>query len=152
MMLNVYTSMMLASRPILKSVLNRRLRSGKENPERIEERMGKPSIQRPSGTLYWFHGASIGESQSCLILIDRILKEESDAHILLTTGTLTSAKLVEKQSNKRIIHQFYPLDHPKWCSRFLDHWKPDAAFWMESELWPVMLRQIKERDIPGCID
>jgi 3-deoxy-D-manno-octulosonic-acid transferase len=144
--------MMTASKPMLKSVLNKRCKQGKEDPARIKERMGVPSAERPQDKkLYWFHAASVGEAQSCLIMIHRLLAELSDAQILITTGTVTSAALIQKRMPQEAIHQYYPLDHPHWVSSFLDHWKPDCVIWMESELWPVMLENIKMRNIPAAL-
>jgi 3-deoxy-D-manno-octulosonic-acid transferase len=139
------------SSPILKMVLHRRAIKGKENTQRIKERMGTPSHERPDGSLIWVHAASVGEAQSTLILIDEILSQFNSINILVTTGTVTSAELMEKRLPKGAFHQFYPLDNPKWAAQFLDHWNPDIVLWMESELWPNMLKQIRSRNIPAAL-
>ncbi len=150
-MLGLYSKLMGRSERLLKLILKRRLRAGKEHPERLHERMGQASIARPDGKLVWLHAASVGEAQSALILTNTILARFEDVFVLLTTGTVTSARLMEKRLPDRALHQFYPLDHPDWTRRFLDHWKPDAALWLESELWPNMLDQIRERNIPAAL-
>lgn len=99
----------------------------------------------------WLHAASVGEAQSALILIRALLKLYPDIHILVTTGTLTSAERMEDTLPERAFHQFVPLDHPDWVKRFLDHWRPDLVLWMESELWPSMLLEIKARSIPMAL-
>lgn len=149
--LGLYHSISSVSAPALKAILNQRLKNGKEHDQRLTERMGKPSKKRPEGTLFWLHAASVGEAQSALILIDALLAAKADLHILVTSGTLTSAELMEKRLPDRAMHQFFPLDHPSWCAQFLDHWKPDAVLWMESELWPNMLQAIKRRDVPAVL-
>src|SRR5690606_23586571 len=106
---------------------------------------------RPDGLLYWVHAASVGEAQSALILIDALLKDNPDLTVMVTTGTLTSAEMMERRLPPRAFHQFYPVDHPRWVARFLDHWKPSLAFWMESELWPNMLLEMKNRFIPAVL-
>lgn len=150
-MLRIYSSVMGASSFLLRSLLNRRCRQGKEDPARLGERMGVPGRERPAGPLAWFHAASVGESQSTLILIDALMRRRPNLHVLVTTGTVTSAALMEKRLPPQAIHQYYPLDHPGWVGRFLDHWRPDLALWMESEIWPNMLRALKERNIPAAI-
>ncbi len=135
----------------LSVLLNRRLKKGKESPRSLKEKKGIITRPRSGGSLLWVHGASVGESQSALILINHILKNKPDTHILVTTGTLTSAKLMDKNLPQGAFHQFYPLDHPQWVRQFLDHWQPDAILWMESELWPNMLHQIKKRNIPAAL-
>ena len=105
-------------------------------------------MPRPQGPLIWVHAASVGEAQSALVLVETLLQENAALHILVTTGTRTSAELMSKKLPERAFHQFYPVDHTQWVRRFLDYWKPDGVLWMESELWPNMLREIKQRDIP----
>jgi 3-deoxy-D-manno-octulosonic-acid transferase len=131
--------------------LNQRAQIGKEDKDRLNEKKGIPSLPRPDGTLYWIHGASVGEAQSALILIKRLLQQNPNAHILVTTGTFTSANYLENRLPERCFHQYYPWDHPKWVSRFLDHWNPNAAFWIESEIWPAMLMAIQTRNIPAAL-
>ena len=132
----------------MKMALRLRLRKGKEDPARLAERMGKPGLPRPAGKLVWFHAASVGEAQSTMILVESLLARFPDIHILVTTGTLTSADLMARRlPASRAFHQFYPLDHPAWVERFLDHWQPDLVLWMESELWPNMLRSLKARHV-----
>ncbi|WP_198027195.1 3-deoxy-D-manno-octulosonic acid transferase [Candidatus Paracaedibacter symbiosus] len=147
-MLNLYRWLIQTLAPLLKYHLKRRLKRGKEDPVRLCERFGGASFSRPQGQLVWFHGASVGESISMLKLIDQLLEIQPELHVLVTTGTVTSAKLLAKHLPKRCIHQFIPLDVPRWTSRFLNHWKPDLAVFIESEFWPNLLRGIKKRQIP----
>ncbi len=128
--------------------MSRRLAAGKEHPERYVEKLGECSVTRPSGRLIWVHAASVGESLSILELSRRLLGEDRNLHILITTGTVTSAVALEKRMPDRMIHQFVPLDFGDGIAKFLDHWAPDLAIWTESELWPRTLTAIKRRDIP----
>lgn len=150
-MIGFYSSIMGMSTFFLRSILNRRARQGKEDPARMGERMGIAGQPRPDGPLVWFHAASVGESQSTLILMNALLQQRPDLNVLVTTGTVTSAQLMEKRLPRRTIHQYYPLDHPSWVGSFLDHWQPDLALWMESEIWPNMLKALKKRDIPAAL-
>ncbi|MCB9979361.1 MAG: 3-deoxy-D-manno-octulosonic acid transferase [Rhodospirillales bacterium] len=150
--ITLYSALLrLAGGPFLRSLLASRAEKGKENPARIGERMGRPTHPRPPGPLVWIHGASVGEAQSALILIEKILEKNQTCPVLVTTGTLTSAALMATRLPHGAIHQFYPLDHPEWVDAFLDHWRPDAVLWMESELWPCMLSALSARKIPAAL-
>lgn len=149
--MRLYRAITGLSGPVLTALLAVRLRAGKEDSARLSERKGIPARARPDGLLYWVHAASVGEAQSALILIDALLAKNPDLRIMVTTGTLTSAELMARRLPPRAFHQFYPVDHPAWVARFLDHWKPSMAFWMESELWPNMLSELKNRFIPAVL-
>jgi 3-deoxy-D-manno-octulosonic-acid transferase len=135
-------------RPVAGHVLKHRLAQGKEDPARLDERLGIAAVDRPEGKLLWLHGASVGESLSILPLIGALADTYPDLSFLVTTGTVTSAELMEKRLPPQAVHQYVPLDQPHFVERFLDHWQPDAAFFLESELWPVMLGQASARGIP----
>lgn len=137
--------------PVLNRLLRRRLRQGKEDPARIDERRGIASRPRPDGPLIWLHAASVGESQSALALVQRLTTDYPTLSILVTTGTVTSAQLMDIRLPARCFHQFAPMDCPGWVDRFFDHWRPDAALWMESELWPNLLTAIRARGVPAAL-
>lgn len=113
--------------------------------------MGIASRPRPKGRLIWIHAASVGEAQSALILIDALAKSAGGASILVTTGTVTSANLMQQRLPSFAFHQYMPVDHPDWVNAFLNHWRPDIALWMESELWPTILLALKKREIPAVL-
>ena len=150
-MLALYKYAMRLARLPLLMLLSARRHAGKEHAERLPERTGIPGFDRPDGFLIWLHAASVGEAQSTLILIQTMHGRFPDAHMLVTTGTVASAALMADRLPDYAIHQFYPLDHPAWVSRFLDHWRPDAALWLESEIWPSMLMEIQRRAIPAAL-
>ncbi len=150
-MLTAYKTLTACAGPAFNAMLALRTKRGKESAERLNERKGQSSHQRPEGFLYWVHAASVGEAQSALFMIDKLLNETPKASVLITTGTLSSAQFLSSKLPQRCLHQFYPLDHPAWVRRFLNHWKPDIALWLESELWPNMLLEIKKRQIPALL-
>ncbi|HWZ67156.1 MAG TPA: 3-deoxy-D-manno-octulosonic acid transferase, partial [Stellaceae bacterium] len=126
----------------------RRRKQGKEDPLRFQERRGIPSIARPLGQMVWIHAASVGEATAMLALIERLLEERPTLEVLVTTGTIASATLLDKRLPARARHQYVPVDLPRWISRFLDHWHPDLALWVESELWPNLVLATHARGIP----
>ena len=147
--IRIYQFLMWALFPILRATyIKKRQKNGKEPVERFNERLGNYTHRRPKGKLYWFHGASVGEAISMLPLIDKLLNEDKDLHIMVTTGTLTSAEIMAKRLPERAFHQFIPFDVPKFARSLLAHFKPDAVFWFESELWPSLLFEIKKQRIP----
>lgn len=137
--------------PLLPAYLRRRARRGKEDLARLDERFGKPSRPRPSGSLLWVHCASVGESLSALPLVEHLLEQRPGLHVLFTTGTVTSATMLDKRLPTRAFHQYVPLDHPRSVDSFLAHWHPDAVFWLESEFWPNLLRGVREAGIPAAL-
>ncbi|HAH09907.1 MAG TPA: 3-deoxy-D-manno-octulosonic acid transferase [Alphaproteobacteria bacterium] len=133
--------------PVAGLILRRRAAGGKEDPARLHERLGAPQRPRPPGALIWVHAASVGESVSVLPLVRAILEERSDAHVMVTTGTVTSARLMANQLPSRAFHQFVPVDLASSVDGFLSHWRPDLALWVESELWPNMILETSRRGI-----
>ena len=150
-LLSLYATLLETGSPLLELYLRRRLRAGREDAQRFGERHGISSKARPDGFLIWFHAASVGESMSMLRLLDRLLEERRNFSILVTTGTVTSAAMVADRLKDRVIHQYVPVDRPSWVKRFLDHWQPDCAVWIESEIWPNLLSGIAQRRIPATL-
>ncbi len=128
--------------------LSKRAERGKEDPARQHERLGKPEHPRPNGRLLWFHAASVGEMNAVLPFMHLLRDKRPDLNQLLTTGTVTSAELAEKRMPEGTIHQYVPVDVPQYVRGFLEHWKPDLAFFTESEIWPNLLLQTGETGVP----
>ncbi len=124
---------------------------GKEDPKRTSERWGRTGQIRPDGLIVWFHAASVGETQSIMPLIDALLDARGDVTVLITSTTRTSAELLSNDLPDRVIHQMAPYDTVAASRAFLDHWRPDAAIWIESELWPRMLAEVGKRGIPKLL-
>lgn len=134
--------------PVYRFAIRRRLAAGKEDKARVAERFGGTTLARPDGPLIWMHAASIGETQSLMGLIPALLAAQPELSILVTSTTVTSARLLERDLPERAFHQFSPIDTPQVIRQFLDHWQPDVAVWVESEIWPRMLADTKARGIP----
>jgi len=135
-----------AAPPLASRLLAWRLKRGKENRARLPERYGVAGLPRPSGPLIWLHGASVGEVLAVIPLIERI--RAMNFAVLVTSGTVTSATLAEQRLPTGAIHQFIPLDAPRFVGRFLDHWRPDLALFVESDLWPNIIMACAERNVP----
>jgi 3-deoxy-D-manno-octulosonic-acid transferase len=133
--------------PLVRVHLRRRARRGREDTERLAERLGTASCARPVGPLGWLHAASVGEAVSCLALIDRLRAERPGLNLLMTTGTVTSARVMAERLPRGVIHQYAPVDLPVAVGAFLDHWRPDLALIVESELWPNLLTAAARRGI-----
>ena len=145
--LSAYRAVTAAFGPVLAPrMLRRRLAAGKETPGRIAERRGEPGAARPEGPLVWVHGASVGEFVAALPLVERLCGE--GLAVLMTTGTVTSARLAAARLPQGALHQFVPLDMPAFVARFLDHWRPDLALFVESELWPNTVLTAAARRVP----
>jgi len=151
MVLFLYRALTDLAGPIVPRLLARREAAGKEDPARRGERLGVASAARPPGRLVWMHAASVGESLSVLPLIARLRARRPDTAILLTTGTVSATRLVAGRLPAGVIGQYPPLDRRAYVRRFLDHWRPDAAVWVESELWPNLLGGVSARGIPAAL-
>ncbi len=145
--LNLYRSGTSALRAAAPLLLRYRERQGKEDPERRAERLGQAAKERPPGPLAWVHAASVGETNAVLPLIEGLLDAEPSLHVLLTTGTTTSAGLAARRLPPRAFHQFVPLDAASYAGAFLDHWRPDLAIFTESEIWPNLILESSRRKI-----
>lgn len=149
MFIGIYNTLVRTLYPIvIRRYIEKRKKMGKEDVKRFNERVGRPTKPRPDGRLIWLHGASVGESISMLPLINRLLEIYPDAHVMVTTGTTTSAEVMAKRLPERAFHQYLPIDNPVFAARFVRHWQPTIALWFESEFWPAMLSTIKRRNIP----
>jgi len=146
MTLRVYRSLSSAVVPFAPALIRQRLRLGKEDPERIAERRGLTRDIRPRGPLVWIHGASVGEVLAAAALIERL--RALNLRILLTSGTVTSAAIVAKRFPPDVIHQYVPYDSPRFVRRFLDHWRPSLALFIESDLWPNLILSSAARRLP----
>ena len=124
----------------------RRLKK-KEHKDRYSEKVAKIKIKRENGFLVWFHVASVGEAMSVLPLIENLEDEKKINTILITSITLSSGQILEKKytNNKKIIHQFLPLDIPVFVNKFLNHWNPNLAIFIDSEIWPNLILNIKKK-------
>jgi 3-deoxy-D-manno-octulosonic-acid transferase len=132
--------------PLASPYLDYRTFKGKEDRQRRTERLGFPSQPRPRGPLIWVHAASVGETNAVIPMIRELLRR--DIHILLTTGTVTSADLVKNRLGNEVIHQYAPLDLKFPIKRFIAYWRPDASITVESEIWPTTLAELARRNIP----
>jgi 3-deoxy-D-manno-octulosonic-acid transferase len=144
--LHAYRAILAAAAPLAGMLLSHRLKRGKEDPERLPERRGVTNVARPAGPLVWVHGASVGEISAVVPLIQRIVAK--DFKVLVTSGTVGSAKLAEQRLPAGVVHQYVPWDSPRFIARFLNHWKPDLALITESDLWPNLILMSAGRRIP----
>tara|TARA_B100000575_G_C23128718_1_gene654348 strand:+ start:1025 stop:2275 length:1251 start_codon:yes stop_codon:yes gene_type:complete len=125
-----------------------RIYKNKEDKKRFIEKFSIPTKKRLNGNLIWFHGASVGEILSVIPLIRHYEKNKFIDQILVTSSTLSSAKIIKKFNFKKTIHQFYPIDHIYFTTKFLAFWKPNLAIFIESEIWPCMFTNLNNKKIP----
>lgn len=148
-MFAAYRTLGRAVTPFMSRWIGGRVERGKEDRARIEERFGHASRERPAGPLVWIHAASVGEMNAAWPLMSLI--GEAGFNVLLTTGTVTSAAIAASRKADAVIHQFAPLDLPVAIRRFLDHWRPDLAILVESELWPGIIAALAQREAPVLV-
>jgi len=144
--LRLYQRLSTAVVPLAPLLIKRRLSQGKEDAVRAAERRGLTHDIRPRGPLVWIHGASVGEVLAAAALVERL--RALDLRILLTSGTVTSAAVVGRRFPPDVIHQYVPYDAPRFVARFLDHWRPSLALFIESDLWPNLILASSARRVP----
>ena len=120
----------------------------KEDPIRFKEKLGFFTKQKINGKLIWFHGASVGELQSIIPIIEKLNKDNKIKQILITSNTLSSSKIVNQYNFKKVIHQFFPVDSNFLSNKFLKYWNPSAAFFIDSEIWPNTILNLTRKNIP----
>ena len=147
-LLNGYRGLTTVLKPAMPALLAYRTRRGKEDLARRGERLGVAGIPRPNGRLVWFHAASVGETNAALPIIHRFVAAHPDIRVLLTTGTVTSARIASERLPAAAIHQYLPLDVTGYVRAFLDHWRPELAVFVESEIWPNLVMETAGRKIP----
>lgn len=148
MLIQLYRGVTTLGGPLIDVYLGRRRARGKEDPARFPERRGHASVERPAGPLVWLHAASVGESLSMLPLVRHLRESRPGMTVLVTTGTVTSARLLAERLPAGAIHQYVPVDRLPFVRRFLAHWRPDLVLWAESEFWPNMITEIGRRGVP----
>jgi 3-deoxy-D-manno-octulosonic-acid transferase len=149
----LYAGAATAAAPLLRGMLRRRAARGKEIAARLPERFGEDASLRPPGRLLWLHAASIGETVSVLPVLTALHQMAPDLHMLLTTGTVSSAEMLSRRLpelglEEWVIHRFVPLDVPAWARRFLSHWQPQVAAFVESEIWPSLIAAARASGLP----
>jgi len=143
----VYRLVLRLLEPLAPRLLDARAKQGKEDPIRVDERLGQASVARPDGDLVWLHGVSVGETLSLLPVVERLRQQRPDLTVLVTSGTLTSAQLRAQRLPDGVIHQFAPVDAPGAVTAFRDHWRPSLAVFVESELWPNLILETRKRGV-----
>ena len=146
----LYRALTVLGGPLIGLYLRRRMARGKEDPTRFGERLGRPGRPRPAGRLVWLHGASVGEALSLLPLVERLAARPGWT-VLMTTGTVTSARLMGERLPAGALHQYVPVDRPAFVRAFLEHWRPDLVLWAESDFWPNMLDALRRRHVPAVL-
>ena len=147
-MLNLYKIVGFLIIPLIMINLRIRVINGKEDKNRFRERYGITKLRRPKGKIIWIHAASVGEFKSASVIINNL---SDNFKILVTTTTLSAAIYAKQKFGKKIIHQYAPLDIKIWIERFINNWKPDLSIWIESDLWPVTLKTLKEKSIKSIL-
>ncbi|PHP66206.1 3-deoxy-D-manno-octulosonic acid transferase [Zhengella mangrovi] len=135
--------------PLVGGYIGWRAAKGKEDRRRRKERYGITRMPRPDGPLVWIHAASVGEMSAVSPLAEQIA--DLGVNVVLTTGTVTSARIARDRFSGNIIHQYVPLDLKPSVSRFLGHWKPDLAIIAESEIWPLTILELGARRVPQVL-
>ena len=125
----------------------------KEETKRFKEKIFVSHfnvIKKDKFKLIWFHSASIGELKSIIPIINQLNIKYKHLKFLITTTTLSSGNLakIELQKFNNIEHRYVPFDVNFLINEFIDLWKPDQIFLVDSEIWPNLILKAKKNKIP----
>lgn len=134
--------------PLMRGALKRRVRRGKDDPQRSPEKRGITASPRPDGTLVWVHAVGLGEVLALRPLLEAMAQQAPQVSFLITSTARSSGQVIGDNLPPNSRHQFLPLDGPLFVRRFLDHWQPDLAIWSEQDLWPGAIYDTAKRGIP----
>ncbi|MFT5064797.1 MAG: 3-deoxy-D-manno-octulosonic-acid transferase [Yoonia sp.] len=149
--LNLYLAVRRLIPLVARAILRTRLKRGKEHGTRWVEKLGQPSLPRPIGPLIWLHAVGLGEVMSLRGLIAALQTIDPKLEFLVTTSSLAAASAFAGQMPANTCHQFLPLDSPRYTQPFLDFWRPDLVIWAEQDIWPGLIHDVGERDIPQAL-
>jgi len=141
---NIFLFIVFLFSPIIFLV---RMFNGKEDPIRFKEKLCIYSRKNNLKSI-WFHAVSVGELMSIIPILNTLEKNKQINQIVVTSSTTSSAKIFEKQKFKKIVHKYFPIDTNFLNKKFINYWKPQAAFFVDSEIWPNMFRSLKKSNIP----
>ncbi|MFY0616806.1 3-deoxy-D-manno-octulosonic acid transferase [Shimia sp.] len=148
MQLRSYLMLRPLLQPLMRLIVARRVRQGKEDPERCGEKFGRATLARPEGRLIWLHAVGLGEVLALRPLLAELAQQAPEMSFLVTSTARSSAQVVGANLPGNAVHQFLPLDGPVFVRRFLDHWQPDLAVWSEQDLWPGAICDVAKRGTP----
>lgn len=150
--LRLYTWLFGRLTPLWRWWTTRRLKSGKETPDSLDQRWMRRPAPRPAGQLVWGHAVGVGEALALAGLLRQLHARAPDLHFLITTTARTSGQaLAQQRLGPAFLHAFAPVDTPGNVARFLDHWRPDLALWCEMDLWPTLIEATAQRGIPHVL-
>ncbi len=144
----IYGAARRVLQPVMRAVLKRRIRQGKDDPARAGEKLGQPTVPRPDGPLVWVHAVGLGEVLALRPLIDALQVARPGLTVLVTSTARSSAQVIARNLPPGALHQMLPLDGPDFMRRFLDYWRPALSVWSEQDLWPGAISDTAARGIP----
>ena len=125
-----------------------RVFQNKEDIKRFKEKLCLFTKKKSKKKLIWFHGASVGEISSIIPIVQILERNKKIDQILITSTTLSSSKIINQFKFKKTVHQFFPIDTKFLSQKFIDYWKPTIAIFIDSEIWPNMILNLKKKSIP----
>src|SRR5208283_2786063 len=117
----------------------------------LRERLGLYSGNRFMGRPLWIHAVSVGEVIASVPLIKKIKQRHPSLEIVISTVTDTGQKVAMERAGSYAGIIYVPFDLPFAIKRAMRHIRPSALIIMETELWPHVIRILKESDVPVVV-
>lgn len=106
---------------------------------------------RGSQPVLWVHAVSLGEVVAAVPLVRELHRQYPGHRLVVSTITETGREAVEQRLAEVADHCYAPLDFPWVVARVVDRLNPKAFFFVETELWPNLLRALSRRDVPAIL-
>ncbi len=145
--LRIYLCLRPLLQPLMYWVVRRRVARGKDDPVRCKEKFGLTDLPRPKGTVIWVHAVGLGEVLALRPLLTEMRSQRPDIQFVITSTARSSAQVIKANLPPNAVHQFLPLDGPRFVRRFLDHWRPALSVWSEQDFWPGAIYDAAARGI-----
>jgi len=115
--------------------------------EHVGERFGVFPNNMPSRVI-WIHAVSVGETRAAEPLIKALQARHPGHRILLSHGTPTGRQTSVDIYGDRVERCYLPYDFGWASRRFLRRFRPVVGVFMETEIWPNLIRASVQAAVP----
>lgn len=146
----LYNSLLLLVSPVILGVLLAKQRCRRGLPQRLGW-LAEPRRQGSASPCIWIHAVSLGEVVAVAPLVRELRRRYPGMRLVVSTVTETGREAVEQRLEGVAEHRYAPLDFSWVVNRAIDELRPSLYVFVETELWPNLLRSLRRRNIPSVL-
>ncbi|MEK7351776.1 MAG: glycosyltransferase N-terminal domain-containing protein, partial [Nitrospirota bacterium] len=105
----------------------------------------------PTQPLIWIHAVSLGEVVAVTPFVNELHRRHPTYRLVVSTVTETGREAVEQRLAGVADHCYAPLDFPWVVSRFIKRLQPCLYLFVETELWPNLLWNLRRQGVPTAL-